>query len=101
MLLDFNLADDAAVRGKAEAARIGGTLPYMAPEQLSAFQGRVAVIDAELPVGASKQSWGARLMSAPRRTGPGLFPAIQLSAPYVCLSGPLAPFIIAPSQAAQ
>ena len=37
-LLDFNLAHDprAAAEG-AQAARNGGTLPYMAPEQLGAF----------------------------------------------------------------
>ena len=37
MLLDFNLADDVRLRSQAPAARIGGTLPYMSPEQLSAF----------------------------------------------------------------
>jgi len=34
-LLDFNLADDA--RAASSAALVGGTLPYMAPEQLRAF----------------------------------------------------------------
>ncbi|HEY1377014.1 MAG TPA: serine/threonine-protein kinase, partial [Gemmataceae bacterium] len=38
MLLDFNLADNAALRGTEAAARVGGTLPYMAPEQVRAFQ---------------------------------------------------------------
>jgi serine/threonine protein kinase/Tfp pilus assembly protein PilF len=38
MLLDFNLSDDRNLRRGAAAARIGGTLPYMAPEQLAAFQ---------------------------------------------------------------
>jgi serine/threonine protein kinase len=37
MLLDFNLAEDAGLRSSASAARIGGTLPYMSPEQLAAF----------------------------------------------------------------
>jgi serine/threonine protein kinase/tetratricopeptide (TPR) repeat protein len=37
MLLDFNLADDARLRDQAAAARMGGTLPYMSPEQLTAF----------------------------------------------------------------
>jgi serine/threonine protein kinase len=36
-LLDFNLAHDPHSVGQAEAARRGGTLPYMAPEQLKAF----------------------------------------------------------------
>lgn len=38
MLLDFNLADDIKVRSPVAAAIIGGTLPYMAPEQLRAHQ---------------------------------------------------------------
>jgi serine/threonine protein kinase/Flp pilus assembly protein TadD len=37
MLLDFNLAQNAAVRHSEAGARVGGTLPYMAPEQLRAF----------------------------------------------------------------
>ncbi|MCI0700905.1 MAG: protein kinase [Planctomycetia bacterium] len=37
MLLDFNLAEDTKLHGSAERAMIGGTLPYMAPEQLVAF----------------------------------------------------------------
>jgi len=35
MLLDFNLAQD--VRQGATAAQVGGTLPFMAPEQLDAL----------------------------------------------------------------
>src|SRR5207247_3990759 len=38
MLLDFNLSEDVKLRGSVAAARMGGTLPYMAPEQLQAFQ---------------------------------------------------------------
>jgi serine/threonine protein kinase/Tfp pilus assembly protein PilF len=38
MLLDFNLSDDTKLRGSEAGARVGGTLPYMAPEQLSAFR---------------------------------------------------------------
>lgn len=37
MLLDFNLADNTTLRGSAAGARIGGTLPYMSPEQLRAY----------------------------------------------------------------
>ena len=37
MLLDFNLAEDTKLRGSAAGAGMGGTLPYMAPEQLRAF----------------------------------------------------------------
>jgi tetratricopeptide (TPR) repeat protein len=36
-LLDFNLAHDPLDPRQADAARRGGTLPYMAPEQISAF----------------------------------------------------------------
>lgn len=37
MLLDFNLSEDTKLNRSQSAARIGGTLPYMAPEQLAAF----------------------------------------------------------------
>jgi serine/threonine protein kinase/tetratricopeptide (TPR) repeat protein len=37
MLLDFNLSDDTKARGGAERAKFGGTLPYMAPEHITAF----------------------------------------------------------------
>ncbi len=36
-LLDFNLAHDPFAADRADAALRGGTLPYMAPEQLQAF----------------------------------------------------------------
>src|SRR5262249_4232643 len=36
MLLDFNLAHDTKLRASAAAAQVGGTLPFMAPEQLQA-----------------------------------------------------------------
>ncbi len=38
MLLDFNLAADTKFRIHASAALVGGTLPYMAPEQLTAYR---------------------------------------------------------------
>ncbi len=38
MLLDFNLAEDTKLRESAARASIGGTLPYMAPEQIEAFR---------------------------------------------------------------
>lgn len=37
MLLDFHLAVDTKLRDTPDGAMIGGTLPYMSPEQLSAF----------------------------------------------------------------
>lgn len=39
MLLDFNLATDIKVQEAVGELRVGGTLPYMAPEHLSALQG--------------------------------------------------------------
>ena len=38
MLLDFNLSEDTKLDRSASAARTGGTLRYMAPEQLAASQ---------------------------------------------------------------
>src|SRR5205823_1674086 len=35
---DFNLAEDTKLRGSAGGALVGGTLPYMAPEQLEALR---------------------------------------------------------------
>jgi serine/threonine protein kinase/Flp pilus assembly protein TadD len=46
MLLDFNLAQDNKLRGRAGSASIGGTLPYMAPEHLEAFRGNDRPVDA-------------------------------------------------------
>jgi serine/threonine protein kinase/Tfp pilus assembly protein PilF len=50
MLLDFNLATDAQLCIRASAALVGGTLPYMAPEQLGAFAGRPADVGAAADV---------------------------------------------------
>jgi serine/threonine protein kinase len=36
MLLDFNLSEDTKLHRSASVALIGGTVPYMAPEQLQA-----------------------------------------------------------------
>jgi serine/threonine protein kinase len=45
MLLDFNLSANPLIQTSAAAARLGGTLPYMSPEQLESFQ------DGKTPVG--------------------------------------------------
>ncbi len=45
MLLDFNLAEDTKLRGTAEWAMIGGTLPYMAPEHMAAFRSGSGTLD--------------------------------------------------------
>ena len=44
MLLDFNLSADT--KEPASLASVGGTLPYMAPEHLKAFQGEPLAVDA-------------------------------------------------------
>jgi tetratricopeptide (TPR) repeat protein len=46
MLLDFNLAADTQHDGRAAAALVGGTLPYMAPEALEALRRRPQPADA-------------------------------------------------------
>ena len=45
MLLDFNLSEDTKLRASPEGGRMGGTLPYMAPEQIDAFRSRRGVVD--------------------------------------------------------
>src|SRR5262249_7616699 len=45
MLLDFDLAHDTKLRGRAAMAHIGGTLPYMAPEQIMAFRAETLLLD--------------------------------------------------------
>jgi serine/threonine protein kinase/lipoprotein NlpI len=45
MLLDFNLAQDAKLGSWVTAAYVGGTLPYMAPEQLQAFRDHRPSVD--------------------------------------------------------
>jgi tetratricopeptide (TPR) repeat protein len=50
MLLDFNLAEDTKGRGAAERAAVGGTLPYMAPEQLRAYRDRTGSLDGRCDV---------------------------------------------------
>jgi serine/threonine protein kinase/Flp pilus assembly protein TadD len=50
MLLDFNLSADTKV--DADPARVGGTLPYMAPEHLASFAG----LPAPFPGDRSQES---------------------------------------------
>jgi serine/threonine protein kinase/Flp pilus assembly protein TadD len=45
MLLDFNLAQDTKLRGSAAGAQVGGTLPFMAPEQIEAFRTETLLVD--------------------------------------------------------
>jgi serine/threonine protein kinase/tetratricopeptide (TPR) repeat protein len=46
MLLDFNLSEDIKPEAGVPASFVGGTLPYLAPEQLRALQGSGAPADA-------------------------------------------------------
>src|SRR5262245_34651283 len=46
MLLDFNVATDRTATGK-KAPRLGGTLPYMAPEHLDVIGGKAAPLSAQ------------------------------------------------------
>src|SRR5262249_37450419 len=50
VLLDFNLAADTRPTVGAAVALVGGTLPYMAPEHLRAFQDGRAAVDARSDV---------------------------------------------------
>jgi serine/threonine protein kinase/Tfp pilus assembly protein PilF len=45
MLLDFNLSEDTKTLSALSPASIGGTLPYMAPEHLQAFQQNISSSD--------------------------------------------------------
>jgi serine/threonine protein kinase/Flp pilus assembly protein TadD len=45
MLLDFNLSEDTKRQTSAARASIGGTLPYMSPEQFRAFRKEPAKVD--------------------------------------------------------
>jgi serine/threonine protein kinase/tetratricopeptide (TPR) repeat protein len=50
MLLDFNIAEDTKARGKLHGATVGGTLPYMAPEQIEACVGWPVTVDGRADV---------------------------------------------------
>jgi serine/threonine protein kinase/tetratricopeptide (TPR) repeat protein len=45
MLLDFNLAQDTKLTNRATTAQVGGTVPYMAPEQIEAFRTQSVHLD--------------------------------------------------------
>jgi tetratricopeptide (TPR) repeat protein len=45
MLLDFNLAQDTKLGNPAATAQVGGTLPFMAPEQIEAFRSESVLLD--------------------------------------------------------
>jgi tetratricopeptide (TPR) repeat protein len=71
MLLDFNLADDGN-DAAADRARVGGTLPYMAPEQVRAFAGGARELDGRADVyalGAVLYQLLARRLPYPEHIG--------------------------------
>lgn len=45
LLLDFNLAEDVKLRSAVALAQVGGTLPYMSPEQLIAYRDGMGAVD--------------------------------------------------------
>lgn len=50
LLLDFNLAEESTIPRGPGHAIVGGTLPYMAPEQLAQFTGGASQSDARADV---------------------------------------------------
>jgi len=50
MILDFNLAEDIKLRHQFGKAAVGGTIPYMSPEQLKLFDNRAETVDAQSDV---------------------------------------------------
>jgi len=100
LLLDFNLSAELRLRGDGVPALLGGTLPYMAPEHLDAFQGGTAPVDARsdvyalglilfelltgkppFPVHPGRLAEQLPLLLADRRSGPpdpaGCTPAVR------------------------
>jgi len=50
MLLDFNLSVNAAAGPSPATTRAGGTLQYMSPEQIEAFDGQATTVDSRCDV---------------------------------------------------
>src|SRR5262249_5384610 len=50
MPLDFNLAQDTKLVSQPATAQVGGTLTYMAPEQIEAFRTQTALPDSRSDV---------------------------------------------------
>jgi serine/threonine protein kinase len=75
MLLDFNLSEDIKLRSPESEHNLGGTLPYMAPEHLAAFQGGREEVDARSDIFS---------------LGVILYEMLAGQLPYPMISGPLA-----------
>ncbi|MBX7103802.1 MAG: tetratricopeptide repeat protein, partial [Gemmataceae bacterium] len=71
LLLDFNLADGKGMAGKVESAYVGGTLPYMAPEQIRYYAGKGPQSDARADVYAVGLILYELLTGRPTVTWPG------------------------------
>jgi serine/threonine protein kinase len=80
ILLDFNLAQDTKVRSTPAAAQPGGTLPYMAPEQIDAFR-------SSKPAGAGRHSLDGR--ADLYALGTLLFELLSGRLPFEALRGPI------------
>lgn len=76
MLLDFNLAEDVKQRTAAIAARVGGTLPFMSPEQLALFADRSAQQD-KTPLDGRSDVYSLGLILYQLLTGHYPFPLPQ------------------------
>ncbi|MFO0806220.1 MAG: protein kinase [Gemmataceae bacterium] len=100
MLLDFSIAEDVKRRGESQDVLVGGTLPYMAPEQMAAYSGEARPIDGradvfglgailfELLSGArpfpdrtGDENAAMEAMLADRRSGPPSVRALNLQVP--------------------
>ena len=76
-LLDFNLAHDPHAADRAETALRGGTLPYMAPEQLGGLSGS-GTLGGGRTDGRSLRPWARSSRIADRQSTGGSARAIYL-----------------------
>lgn len=77
MLLDFNLAESVKQPGRVIAAMVGGTLPYMAPEQLEGIE------RATQPLDPRSDLYALGVMLFELLTGQFPFPIVQSALPQL------------------